>query len=253
MKEFPTARTAFLASMIPGPSDSDPKTPLLLKDRKGAAITRDRLAAQLNPSDEPQVLVLDLEGVTFTPSGLQELILPLAQRIKGGEFGAIRLLISTTDQSVSDFIRYMAQVHQLPLYLSESPFDLKESMPAGALTTTERSTLDIIVAMGGQVTASKLAVSEGIAPSAAVNRLVNLDREGYVFRLQRGRRKGDLYFEPRSATSSPMVFEEPFAITDSGTSPGRPFSATPRADLDVDTHTSAVTPLELLLQDPEGI
>ena len=79
MKEFPKARTVFLSSMIPGSSDLDPQTTLLLKDRKVAALTRDRLAAQLNLSDGPQVLVLDLAGIAFTPSTLQELILPLAQ------------------------------------------------------------------------------------------------------------------------------------------------------------------------------
>ena len=222
MNEFPTARTAFLASLVRGSSDPDQKTTLLLKDRRGAALTRDRLAAQLNPSDEPQVLVLDLAGVAFTPSALQELILPLAQRIRGGEHGTIRLVISTTDPGVGDFIRYMAHVHQLPLYLSDSPFDLRKGTPVGALTKTERSTLDTINALGGQVTASKLSVTERIGPSAAVNRLVNLDREGYLVRFQRGRREGDLYFEPRSATSTPMVFEEPFEISESGTGPGKP-------------------------------
>ena len=148
---------------------------------------------------------------------MQELILPLAQRIQGGEYGTVRLVISTTDPGVSDFIRYMAQAHQLPLYLSRSPFDLREGAPVGALTRTERSTLDTINVLGGQVTASKLAVTEGIRPSAAANRLVNLDRAGYLVRHQRGRREGDLYIEPRSATSTPMVFEEPFEVSESGT------------------------------------
>ena len=62
--------------------------------------------------------------------------------------------------------------------------------------------------LGGQVTASRLAETEGIKPSAAINRLVNLDREGYLVRQLRGRREGDVYIEPRSATSTPMIFEE---------------------------------------------
>ena len=67
MKEFPTARTVFLSSLFRGSSDPDLKTTLLLKDRRVAALTRDRLATQLNPSDDPQVLVLDLAGIAFTP------------------------------------------------------------------------------------------------------------------------------------------------------------------------------------------
>ena len=204
---FPKARTAFLSHRIPAPPDLDPTT-LVLKDRKLAACTRDLLAASLNLYDGPQILVLDLAGIAFTPSALQEIVLPLAQRIRGGEYGNVRLVVSTTDPGVGDFIRYMAQAHQLPLYLSESPFDLREGTPLGALTSTKKSTLNTINLLGGQVTASSLAAVEGIRPSAATNRLVNLDREGYLIRQPRGRREGDLYVEPRSATSTPMVFEE---------------------------------------------
>lgn len=219
VNEFPKARTVFVSSLIPGSSDLDPKTTLLLKDRKVAALIRDRLAAKLNLSDGPKVLVLDLAGITFTPSTLQELILPLAQRIRGGEYGMVCLVISTIDAGVSDFIRYMAQAHQLPLYLSHSPFDLRDGTPVGALTRTEISTLNTINVLGGQVTASSLAAKEGIKPSAAANRLVNLDREGYLVRQPRWRREGDLYIEPRSATSIPMVFEEPYVVSENSTGP----------------------------------
>ena len=230
MNEFPTARTVFLSSLVQDFSDPDIKTTLFLKDQRAAALTRDHLATKLSPSDDPQILVLDLAGIAFTPAALQELILPLAQRIRGGEHGTVRLIISTTDPGVSDFIRYMAQTHQLPLYLSHSPFDLREGTPVGALTETERSTLDTINVLGGQVTASKLAVTEGIKPSAAANRLVNLDRGGYLVRHQRGRREGDLYIEPRSATSVPMVFEEPFEVSESGTGPGKLVRSTVSAE-----------------------
>ena len=207
MKESAKAQIVFLSSLIRGSSDTEPTITLLLKDRKLAALTRDRLATQLNLLGDLQVLVLDLAGVAFTPASLQELILPLAQRIRGGEHGTIRVVISTTDPGVGDFIRYMAQAHQLPLYLSSSPFDLREATPVGALTSTERNTLDTIIMLGGQVTASRLAATEGIKPSAAANRLANLDREGYLVRQVRGRREGDVYIEPRSSTSTPMVFE----------------------------------------------
>ena len=215
MKESPEARIVFLSHRIPGSSDTNPVDTLLLKDREIAADIRDRLAAQLNPSDDPQILVLDLGGTSFTPSALQELILPLAQRIRGGEHGTVRLFISTPDPGVADFVRYMAQAHQLSIYLSASPFDLAEGTPVGDLTRTERSTLDTIIVLGGQVTASKLAAEEGIKPSAAANRLVNLDREGYLVRQQRGHRQGDVYIEPRSAT--PVVADDPVWSTASTT------------------------------------
>lgn len=230
MNKFPTARTVFLSKLAQKFSDPDIKTTLFLKDQRAAALTRDHLVAQLNPSDDPQILVLDLGGIAYTPAALQELILPLAQRIRGGELGTVRLIISTTNPGVSDFIRYMAQTHQLPLYLSHLPFDVRESTPVGALTETERSTLDTINVLGGQVTASELAVMEGIKPSAATNRLVNLDREGYLVRQQRGRREGDLYIEPRSATSTLMVLEEPFEVSESDTGPGQSVWSTASAE-----------------------
>ena len=217
MVEFPKARTVFLSSLIPGSSNLDPEATLILKDREVAALTRDRLAAQLSICDDPQILVLDLAGIAFTPLTLQELILPLAQRIRGGEHGMVRLVVSAVDPGVCDFIRYMAQAHNLPLYLTDSPFDLRGGSPVGALTRTESNTLETINALGGQVTASSLAAEEGIRPSAATNRLVNLEREGYLVRQSRGRREGDLYVEPRSATSTPMIFEKQLAINDNGT------------------------------------
>ncbi len=204
MNEFPTAGIVFLSGLFRESSESRLNATRFLNKKEDAATARDHLATMLNLTENPQVLVLDLAGFAYTPAALQELILPLAQRIRGGEHGIVRLVITTTDPGVGDFIRYMAHTHQLPLYLSHSPFDLREGNPVGALTETEKGTLDTINVLGGRVTASQLAMKEGIRPSAATNRLVNLHREGYLVRHQRGRREGDLYFEPRSATSTPM-------------------------------------------------
>ena len=191
---------------------------LWLNDRDVAALARDDVATQLSLFDDPQVLVLDLAGISLSPSAIQELVLPLAQRIRGGEYGTVVLAISTTDHGVADFVRYMAEAHQLPLYVSDSPFELREGIPVGGLTKTESRTLDTILMLGGQVTASQLAASEGINPSAATNRLVNLNRDGYLFRQPRSRREGDIYMEPRSAATAAMDFDEPKVAGDSGTS-----------------------------------
>lgn len=218
MEESPQARVVFLSRLIRGSTDREPEPTLLLKDSRRASEVRDLVAEQIRYSPGPQVLVLDLGGFALTPAGLQELLLPLAQRIRGGEYGTVRLVISTADAAVADFVRYMAQAHQLPLYLTTSPLELSEAIPIGNLTKTESSTLDAVFTLGGQVTASMLAEREGLQPSAATNRLVNLDREGYLLRLPRGRREGDVYIEPRSATS--RVFDDPYEVsrttTDSG-------------------------------------
>ena len=222
MREPLNAWSVFLSKPISESSDRAQVDPLLLKDRDVAAEIRESIAGQLSRLNGAQVLVLDLGGSAFTPLALQELILPLAQRIRGGEYGTVRLIISTSDQGVENSIRYMAQVHQLPLYLSPSPSNLWEGTPAGDLTETERGTLDTIITLGGRVTASSLAAIENIKPSAATNRLVNLDREGYLVRQPRGRREGDLYIEPRSATATPRVFEGPLVVSESNTEPVKP-------------------------------
>lgn len=217
MTEAPKAWSVFLSKLISESSQRDQADPLLLKDQDVAAGIRDYIGAQLHSSDSPQILVLDLGGSAYTPLALQELILPLAQRIRGGEYGIMRLFISTSNPGVGEYIRYMAQAHELPLYLSPSHSNLREGHPVGGLTETERGTLDTIIAFGGRVTASSLAAIDRIRPSAATNRLVNLDREGYLLRQPRGRREGDFYLEPRSVTATPKVFEGPLVFRENTT------------------------------------
>ena len=207
MENRPEARLAFLSNLIRRSLREEAGTTLVLKDRLQAAEIRDELSAKLSLIDKPKVLVLDLAGAALTPSAIQELVLPLAQRIQGGEYGTVRLIVSATDAGVRDFIEYMAHVHQLPVYVCRSPLDFRQGAPAGILTQTECGTLNGIFELGGRVTASQLAEAESIKPNAAKNRLVNLDRAGYLIRQQRSRREGDIYFEPRSATAWRALYE----------------------------------------------
>ena len=213
---FPETRPFFVSSLVPGsPTEADKPT-LYLEDRNQAAFARDFLTKELNDGENTRVLVFDLAGIVFTPASLQELILPLVQRIRGGEYGNFRIVITTPDSGVRDFISYMAEVHHLPLYLAESPFNLRDATPVGAITETEKSTLDTINFLGGHVTASRLAATEGLNPSAAANRLANLDRDGYLLRQPRGRREGDLYIEPRSATT-PIISDVSREVNENAT------------------------------------
>lgn len=219
MALYPKARTVFLSHLLGASSDIADHNTLLLKDPRRAALARDHLAALLTPFDHPQILVLDLAGIAFTPATLHEFLVPLTHRIRGGEHGTVRLVISTTDPAIRDFICSLAHAQHLPLYLSSSPFNLPQATPVGDLTPTDRCTLDAIVSLGGNVTAAQLAETEDLRPSAATNRLVRLDREGYLIRHARGRREGDLYIEPRSATATPMVIATPYTLTPSRTAP----------------------------------
>lgn len=171
----------------------------------------------------PTTAVLDLAGITPTVAALRELVVPLGQRLRGGVLGEVRLVIATPDRAVAEIVSLLAREHELPLFLatSSSPADVARGEPAGDLTRTELDTLEELGSLGGGTTVASLAEAFNIEPTAAHNRLVNLTRKGYVYRLHRGRRRGDLFMDPRSTmTWDWLDLEEPApmraALTDAG-------------------------------------
>jgi hypothetical protein len=130
------------------------------------------------------------------------MLLPLAQRIKGGQYGEMVLAVSTVDHGVADFIRYMAVVHDLPIFVTSDTDDLAGAEPAGNLTPTEKTSLRAIGQLGGKVTANELAKHLGVEATAAGNRLINLSKKGLVYRIERPRREGDLYIDPLGRDST---------------------------------------------------
>jgi DNA-binding MarR family transcriptional regulator len=95
----------------------------------------------------------------------------------------------------------------LPLFLARSsrPEDIEQAEPLGDLTRGERDTLDELRGVGGGATVAALAGAIGIAASAANNRLTNLERKGYLYRLKRARSFGDIYVDPR-ASAEELLF-----------------------------------------------
>lgn len=167
-------------------------------DRQLAVLLRER-GFPATAVARPTVAVLDLTGVFPTPGVLQDLVLPLGRRIRGGEYGPLVLMVKTHDTGVADFVSYLAKEHDLPLFVAPFPGALSEATPAGDLTSTEYTTLNIVHGLGGAVTASVLAESAGIEPTAAGNRLAKLYDKGYIYRFARPRREGDVYMDPRTA------------------------------------------------------
>lgn len=185
-----------------------PGTRGILVDRCQATFLRDHF---LPPTavPEPTVAVLDLTGVFPSPSFLQDMILPLAQRIHGGVYGQLKLAVITHDTGVADFLGYLAHVHNLALFvatwsdlLSPAMLALHDAQPVGDLTSTERTTLNVLVELGGTATASDLARVTGIEPTAAGNRLVNLTEKGFLYRFAQPQREGYIYVDPRSASDA---------------------------------------------------
>jgi hypothetical protein len=167
--------------------------PDVWSDRSGASFLRDRYFPP-TAVDRPTIAVLELSAEP-TIGTLQEFLLPLGQRIRGGEYGQLFLVVQTNDEAVAGFVRYLSREYELPIFVWPSPPGA-EATPAGDLTSTEEATIDALRSLGGASTPPQLAETIGIEPTAAGNRLVNLARKGYLYRVNRARRLGDLFVDP---------------------------------------------------------
>jgi hypothetical protein len=176
---------------------SDPETAARLRDAwiPATAFTR------------PTTLVLDLSGKLLSPSALKELIVVLGQRIRAGMYGDARLVVATSDPAVQESCALLARTYQIPLYLATSSRaeDVFHAIPAGDLTEADVETLEEVRASGSVITASGLAGAVGLQATAANNRLVNVERKGFVLRVRRGRDEGDLFVDPRVAFMTPLA------------------------------------------------
>jgi hypothetical protein len=183
----PTRRVSFLG------------TGGVLDDVSEVAAIRDR---ELPPSavPGPTTFVLDLGGTRPTSRALRELIVTLGQRLRGGVYGDARIVIATADEADAEVIDLLAQQYDFPLFIARSSRseDVEAARPAGELTGTEHETLEFLRQIGG-ITGPAFAGASGLRATAASNRLVNLERKGYVYRLKRGGRTGDVYVDPRTS------------------------------------------------------
>ena len=156
------------------------------------------------------VAIVDLGGKMVSAAALREVILKLGQRVRGGVYGELRIVIATSNQAVREVIVLLAREHELPLFISDSTSssDIDNALPAGSLTIAELETMERLRNSGWRATVSFLAAASGLGPTAATNRLVNLERKGYVYRIQRGRRQGDLFVDPRTPMDVPSPDED---------------------------------------------
>ncbi|HEV8486101.1 MAG TPA: hypothetical protein VGV87_21335 [Blastocatellia bacterium] len=151
-------------------------------------------------TDRERIFYINLEGGFFSPAALMEMILPLGQAVRGGAYGSAALVVVSSDNGTIEFLEALAQKHELPIFLSNSPAaPLSEARPIGALTTAEMQTYGLIRTAGGQVTSSRLADLAGIEGNAAGNRLGALTQKGYLHRVPRSRREGDAFVDLLSA------------------------------------------------------
>ena len=153
----------------------------------------------------PRRLVLDLSAADFTPAALEELIVPLGQRLLAGDAGDVAgVVFATPDVALQRAIVALANRHSFPFFIARSgqPDDVKDALPAAELTSAEMETLEEIARLGGHATAADLASSLSLEPPAVNNRLTNLTRRGLIYRVERNRRQGAEYVDPRHLDAS---------------------------------------------------
>jgi DNA-binding MarR family transcriptional regulator len=175
-----------------------------LSDPERAARARDS-SIRATAFNQPTTLVLDLSGKLLSPSSLMELIVTLGQRVRGGIYGDARLVVATPDHAVREMSALLALRYRIPLFLASSPDSVFDAVPVGDLTGADFETLEELRSAGSVTTVSSLAGSVGLQPTAANNRLVNVERKGFVLRVRRGRDEGDLFVDPRVPFMTPLT------------------------------------------------
>lgn len=165
-------------------------------DRGAAAEFRDRYFPP-TVSDPPRVRMLNLEGSFVEAGALQEMILPVVQGIRAGVYGNLALGVITSDPPLVDMLSGLAERHGVPLFLANSVADaFSDPRPVGDLTPADHETFTWVCNLGGAVTSAEVSRASGMEPAATTNRLTNVSRKGYVFRIARSRREGDLFQAP---------------------------------------------------------
>ncbi|WNV75161.1 hypothetical protein [Geodermatophilus sp. DSM 44513] len=194
------------------------------------------VAANQLGSRQPTVLVLELGSARFEVQTLLEMLTPLAREIRAGRFGDVVLVVATTQESVARIVRMVSETEALPMYVTPSAAQVKHAHPAGRLTPTEKASLEALDFLGGHVTVNRFAAETSLELTAAGNRLSNLARRGYVLRLPRSRREGDLFV---SLAALPGHGEENVPSIDERLI--RVYNAEPTGDYVSQSATTAVT------------
>lgn len=167
-----------------------------LADRGAAADYRE---ANFPPTvaETERTVVINMEGQYVEPGILQELFLPVGQGIRAGTYQNFAIGLISSDPSSIGFASHLAKENQIPLFLAGSVSDFSEHLrPIGDVTQSEIETFELVQRMGGNVTGAALAAATDLEPAAANNRLSNLAKKGYLFRISRSRREGDVYVTP---------------------------------------------------------
>jgi len=139
---------------------------------------------------------VDLKDARFEADTLIQVLDPLRRALRVANRGDLVVVVATSDPGVAAVSEMFALKHDMPLFVTHSRNDVTHAKPVGQLTPAEFQSLEALSHLGGRVTVNDFARYADLEQTAAGNRLVNLARRGYVSRVPRSRREGDLYVSP---------------------------------------------------------
>ena len=122
----------------------------------------------------------------------------VGEDVKAGRYGNFSLFILSEDEDTRSVMRDVAASRNVALFVCSSSADLKDAEPVGVLTAKDRETLSLVSQAGGTVTAFGFAERVNIEKTAAGNRLVSLQKKGYLQRVEQPHPAGDFFVDPRS-------------------------------------------------------
>ena len=161
----------------------------------------DQVIRRFMPQDRkhgPMLGVLHMGGARPTPSVLRNLVVTVGEDVRAGRYGSFSLFICSEDEDTRSVIGDIAAARNVAVFVCSSASDIEYAEPVGLLTAKDRETLSLVSEAGGTVTALELSEHVNIEKTAAGNRLVSLQKKGYLQRVERPHPAGDLFVDPRS-------------------------------------------------------
>jgi len=160
-----------------------------------------RVIQRVMPQDRrhgPMIGILDLAKLRPTPVVIRDVIVSIGEDVRAGRYGNFTFVVSSEDDATRSVLTDIASAQNLAMFVSSSPAHLEQAEPVGDLTVNDRETLRLVLNAGGTVTAAELAEQLGIEQTTAGNRLVALNKKGYLLRVERPHPVGDQFFDVRS-------------------------------------------------------
>ena len=161
----------------------------------------DQLVQRFMPPDRrhgPMLGILQFGGIRPTPAILRNMVVTVGEDVKAGRYGDFSLFVCSEDEDTRNVIGDIAAAQNIAMFVCASPSRLTDAEPVGVLTANDTETLGLVAKTGGTVTAPSLAADAGIEKTAAGNRLVSLQKKGFLQRVERPHPEGDLFVDPRS-------------------------------------------------------